>query len=170
MVHDSSQEKMIQERIERARELIRTVRHVPVSTINEDGSPLSSPVFSTLDSTLNLYWASNADAQHSNNIRRDERVFLVLFDSMEKGGGLYIEARAHEISNVAELDMALMVVNKKRTALGRAEVGAGDFSSDAIQRLYCAVPQKLWVNVSRHDTEGRVVSDQRHEITLGDLI
>jgi len=160
----------VQERVKRAKELVRTVRHVPLATVNEDGSPLNSPVFATFDSTLNLYWASNADAQHSDNIRRDERVFLVLFDSMEKGGGLYIEARAHEISNAAELGIALTVVNKKRTTLGRAEVGAGDFSSDAIQRLYCAVPQKLWVNVSRHDTEGRVVSDQRHEIMLGDLI
>lgn len=158
----------LHERI-RVKELLQTVLHVPVATVNDDGSPLSSPVFAAFDEKLRMYWASNIDAQHSANIRRDARVFLVLFDSMEHGGGLYIEAQAHEIADENELKKAVGVVNKRRTSLGRAKASAADFSNDSVQKIYCAEPLKLWINVSRRNAEGRVLSDERVEIAKADL-
>jgi predicted pyridoxine 5'-phosphate oxidase superfamily flavin-nucleotide-binding protein len=39
------QEQTIRQRIERARELLHTVRHVALATVNEDGSLHNAPVF-----------------------------------------------------------------------------------------------------------------------------
>lgn len=159
------QEKLLQERIERAKELLGTVLHVPLATVNEDGSPHNSPVFVTFDKAVRTYWASNVDSLHSQNIRQDGRIFLVLFDSMGRGGGLYIEASAHEVTDEEELAAAVSIVNKRRRELLRAEVAADDFLGRSTQRLYCAWPVKLWVNVSRHDRDGRVLSDKRIQVS-----
>lgn len=88
------EEKTIAERLVRARQLLAEIHHVAIATVNEDGSPHDSPVFMAFDDELRAFWASNQDSQHSRNIARDGRVFLVIFDSRQGHGGLYISAHA----------------------------------------------------------------------------
>ena len=70
-----------------------------ISTINEDGSPWASPVHFAFDES-NIYWLSAENAQHSQNIARDNRVFITVFDSRQvfasndERGALYIESQA----------------------------------------------------------------------------
>lgn len=157
-------DEALRQKIERARELLRTVRHAAVATTNADGSPHNSPVFMAFDDELNSYWVSNKEAMHSQNIARTGQVFIVLFDSVGKGGGLYMAAQASEVEG-DELAHGLTIFNANMAALGRPSARPETFSGDSSQRLYVARPEHLWVNMSKKDAAGRVIGDGRIEIT-----
>ncbi len=62
-----------------------------VATINEDGSPWSSPIHIFSDDRA-VYWFSQESAQHSLNVEKDPRVSLTLFspDTSRGPKGVYI--------------------------------------------------------------------------------
>jgi len=155
--------------LQRAKELLRTVRHVPIATVNIDGSPHNSPVFAAFDTRAAMIWASHPDTQHSRNIQRQQQVYLVLFDSMEKGGGLFMQCRAGEVPET-ELDTALQQFNVARRRHLHEEVPRQYFTGSAPQRLYRAEPLKLWVNQSDKDEAGYIIRDKKYEISLEDLL
>ncbi|HSX28561.1 MAG TPA: pyridoxamine 5'-phosphate oxidase family protein [Candidatus Saccharimonadales bacterium] len=152
-------------RIERAKELLRTVRHAALATVNEDGSPHNSPVFAGFDEQLRMYWASNPESQHSKNIARTGQGFIVLFDSLQKGGGLYLKVAAHVVSDKA-LAEGVAAFNKARERILRESVVVEDFTHNATQRLYCAEPLTAWVNLAERDPDGKIVRDNRYEIPI----
>ncbi|HSX08032.1 MAG TPA: pyridoxamine 5'-phosphate oxidase family protein [Candidatus Saccharimonadales bacterium] len=162
--------EIVQARIERAKELLQTVRHVALATVNLDDSPHNSPVFMAFGKGLRGYWASHPDSQHSQNIARSGQVFLVLFDSMGKGGGLYVRARAQQVAE-DELEPALAAFNraKARVQPNLKDLAIKNFTQGSPQRLYMAVPEQIWVNVSEHDAAGHIIRDVRHEISADKL-
>nr|AIA10465.1 pyridoxamine 5'-phosphate oxidase [uncultured bacterium] len=155
-------------RIARARALLGTVRHGAIATVNEDGSPHNSPVFMAFDERLNTYWASHPDARHSRNIARTGQVFIVIFDGVDAGGGLYMRATARELG-AEELEPGLTVFNTKRRELLREEVPAAYFTGSQSQRLYIAVPDRFWVNMAQKDAAGHIIYDKRYQILSEDL-
>ena len=161
-------DEALRQRIGRARELLQTVRHAALATTNADGSPHNSPIFMTFDPELNGYWSSTREAQHSRNIARTGKIFIVLFDSIAQGGGLYIAAGARELAG-DELARALGIFNAAITKANRPALQPVHFSGDSPQRLFAAVPEHLWVNMSKKDETGRVLGDWRTEIALKDL-
>jgi hypothetical protein len=44
------------------------------------------------------------------------------------------------------------------------------YTGNSPQRLYQAVPERLWVNFSERDQDGLVLRDRRHEVSLGQLL
>lgn len=163
------QEGLYKQRLARAKELLTIVRHAALATVNEDGSPHNTPVFATFDEYLNFYWASDKNAQHSKNVARDGRVFVVLFDSLQKGGGLYVQAKAHELKG-EDVKVGLEAVNATRARWGRPPVSALLYRGDSPQRLYCADIQKAWVNITEYDEAGQVRKEIRREVTVQDLL
>jgi hypothetical protein len=157
------------QRVQRAKELLKTVRHAALATVNTDGSPHNSPVFSTWDGGLNFYWASGQDTQHSQNIARDPRVFAVIFDSLGQGGGLYLQGTAQPLEG-EELTAALKVVNSTRATWQRPPVQAGHYSGTSPQRLYKATRTHTWVNMTERNEQGLVVREYRKPITPQDLL
>jgi hypothetical protein len=87
---------------------------------------------------------------------------------MDQGGGLFIEAQARQLEGV-EVEAAWKIFNARRQALLRESVPIEYFTGDNPQRLYCAEPLKLWVNLARRDQKGHILEDIRHEITSADL-
>jgi len=158
---------LLMARIDRVKELLSMVRHVAIATVNEDGSPHNSPVFAAVDDQLRVYWASRTDPQHSRNIARTGQAFIVLFDSIGEGGGLYIKAAVRALEP-SELSEGLITFNATRKRCEKAEVSAEMLNSTS-QRLYCAEPEQIWVNLSEHDESGCVIRDYRHEISSADL-
>lgn len=156
-------------RLAKIKETLQRVRHIALATVNEDGSPHNSVVFAAWDSSGHLIWSSHTDTQHSRNIARDGQVFIVLFDSVEKGGGLYITAHAQQVAD-KELPDVLAAFNRKRKAILRQESPSTLFTGDGPQRLYVAVPQKIWINSSERDKEGNSMYDRRVEITLQEAL
>ncbi len=156
-------------RIERAKELLRDIRHAALATVNKDGSPLNSPLFVAFDDQLNFCWASHPGTHHSQNVTRDGRVFLVLFDSVGKGGGLYVAAQASEVAE-SGLEKAAQVFNARRAQLGREALPPSHFIGDNSQRLYCGRPTEMWVNITETDTQGRIIKEHRHQVTAADIL
>lgn len=66
-----------------------------LATINEDGSPLATPLHMVLGEDA-VYWFSKETTVHSQNITRDPRASLTLFSTDTSRGtqGVYISGEA----------------------------------------------------------------------------
>lgn len=147
----------------RAIEILRKIRYATIATANKDGKPWNSPVAHEYDNQLNVYWFSDKQNQHSQNIRENEDVFIVIYDSTVpwgEGEGVYIEARAVELTDPEE------ILNVRKIEKGENYEGASsDFLGDAIRRVYKAMPQRVWMNDDISEN-GVFISDCRVEISL----
>lgn len=76
-----------------------------VATLNQDGSPWSSPVHMYSDDEY-VYWLSKPNKQHSQNIDRDPRVHLSLFSPDVSRGlqGVYVAGQAEHYAVAGEAD------------------------------------------------------------------
>lgn len=127
----------------RAAEILGTIRYATIATATRAGKPWNSPVSSVHDDDLNIYWFSDKSNQHSQNIRENEDVFIIFYDSTVPEGagmGVYIEAKAYEIEEVNEIQKA------RKLKKGVEESDPHTFLGDAIGRVYKAVPQRIWMN------------------------
>jgi hypothetical protein len=161
----------IKERIERARELLNTVRHAAMATVNEDGSPHNTPYFFMYDEKFeNLYWSSHPDSQHSKNVVRTKQIFVAVYDAVGKGGGLYIDAnKAHQVT-AKELPEALRVHNFFRSTEGKEPLELSYYKGKNPQRMYKASVKGLWVNLAERNNNGQIIRDIRTAITHKDLL
>jgi len=147
-----------------ARRTLETVLNAAVATRKPDGQPWNSPVFFACAGSLTVYWCSQRNAAHSENIRADARVFIVIFNSTEAdrtGSAVYIEAKANEVVDTAEIAAALDALAKRR---GESPKPVDDFVGADSQRVYAAVATRVWTNVV-HQRDGHVM-DERVEIVL----
>ncbi|MDF2460776.1 MAG: hypothetical protein K0S68_179 [Candidatus Saccharibacteria bacterium] len=157
------------ERTERARELLRTVRHAAMATVNADGSPHNSPYFFMAGPGLeHLYWGSHPESLHSQNILRTGQLFVVLYDAIERGG-LFIEAGDGHILEGEELDDGLAVHNALRAREGQEPIGR-EYYVEGPQRMWGARTKRFWVNASERDDDGGLVRDYRLEVRREDLV
>lgn len=71
-----------------------------IATIDDDGAPRSTPIHMVRDGEY-VYWLSNPDKIHSQNIARDDRTFLTLFSPNVQQGlqGVYITGRTERLDN-----------------------------------------------------------------------
>ena len=152
----------LEEQVERAKELLADIHHIAISTVNPDGTPHCSPVFMVFDDQLNTYWISQTDSQHSQNIQAGGDVFLVVFDSRQGKGGLYIRGKAYVLESAQQAELAHAKLKQQSDRVG----GLDDYLGESLQRIYCATPDTLWVNQSEQNAAGVIVSDSRFEIPL----
>src|SRR5688572_14837124 len=90
--------------IRAALEILRRAHFGVVASITDDGSPWNSPLVVERDKNLNLYWYSDKDSRHAQNVRGDGRVMVVFYDPTVSEAnaamsGLYIEAIARECTD-----------------------------------------------------------------------
>jgi general stress protein 26 len=156
-------------RIARAQTVLRDIHHIPLATVNQDGSPHSSPVFLVFDKDLRGFWASSQGSLHSQNIARDPRVFLSIFDSREGHSGLFLSGRATILTDHAAAQEGLERLQELKGAVYGSMGDLSDYLIPSAQRIYAFVPERAWVNHSEK-RQGVVVSDQRYEIALSELL
>jgi nitroimidazol reductase NimA-like FMN-containing flavoprotein (pyridoxamine 5'-phosphate oxidase superfamily) len=148
----------------RAKEIIKRIQYVTIASVTEDGMPWNSPVFAAYDENYNFYWGTHKDSQKAKNVRSTPNVFLVIYDSTIGAGmgeGVYIKAKAHEISDPEEVKNAFKLLKD------RHEVTFWDFAAvenNGPIRLYKAIPQQVWMN-DNGQKNGHYV-DIRTEINL----
>lgn len=84
-----------------------------IATINEDGTPWSTPVHVFSDEEA-VYWFSNEDKQHSLNVARDSHVSLTLFSPDESRGpkGIYINGTVTKLDEEATTHSKQLMVAK----------------------------------------------------------
>jgi len=157
-------------KLKRAKELIYTSRHISLATTNADGSPHSSPVRFFHDEKLeNIYWGSNTEALHSQNILRTGQVFAVLFDRIEYGG-VYIKCEGGHVLLGKELEVGLEIVNSSRVKEGQQEINSDYYSAESVQKIWTAKITNLWINMPVRDENGLILRDERVELDRNILL
>ncbi len=151
-------------KINRAKELIYTSRHISLATTNVDGSPHNSPVRFFYDEKLeNIYWGSNVEALHSQNIVRTGQLFGVLFDRIEVGG-VYIKCEGGHILDGKELEVGLEITNSSRAKEGQQKINLEYHSAGSVQKMWSAKIINLWINMPVRDENGFILKDERVEL------
>ena len=160
----------LEKKIQRARELLYTSRHISIATVNADGSPHNSPVRFLYDPKLKyIYWGSHPESLHSINITRTGKIFAALYDRIERGG-LYIKAEnAHAVSG-QELDQALVIHNEFRIKEGSETLKISYYTGDSPQRMWRAEITNFWINYADRGPDGHLIKDGRQEITAKDIL
>lgn len=119
-----------------AREILDSVAYVVLGTTDPDGSPRLSPVYFTPHDYADLYWVSYPEAQHSQNIERDERVRAVVFDSTVRVGhaeAVYLTGRARR---VPDDEVAALAGVAFRTLGGARAMTPDELTGDGGLRLW----------------------------------
>ena len=152
---------------EKARGIIQKILYITIATASKDGQPWNSPVYSAFDENYNFYWASWRENRHSKNIKENNNIFLVIYDSTVPEGtgeGVYIQAKAYQLEDPKEIENALKYldgrVNKKKDPTTRV----AEFQGDKPRRIYKAIPEKIWMN-DVGNVNGNYI-DKRIEIKL----
>jgi hypothetical protein len=157
-------------KLNRAKELIYTSRHISLATTNADGSPHNSPVRYFYDDKLeNIYWGSNTEALHSQNILRTGQIFAVLFDRIEFGG-VYIKCEGGHILEGKELDVGLEITNSYRVKEGQQKITLDYYSAGSVQKMWSAKITNLWINMPVRDGNGLILRDERVELERNILL
>ncbi len=158
------------QRINRAKELLRTARYATMATVNEDDSPHNTPFFLMYDDKLKcIYWGSHPESLHSKNVLRTGQIFVVIYDAFERGG-LYIQAeKGHPLQGI-ELDEGLRTHNKFRAREGKAALEKSYYSRNNPQRMWSAEITNFWVNSAERDLNGHMIKDYREDIKAEDLL
>jgi general stress protein 26 len=150
---------------ERAAEVLRTIRYATVATADSRAQPWNSPVYSAHDDDLNIYWVSDRQNKHSQNVRDNPRVFIVIYNSTVppgQGEGVYFTATASELTDPDEIEAARTIVDD-----GDSD-STEEYSGDGVCRIYRAAPERAWINAVE-ERDGVIIRDYRLEIPLGDL-
>jgi nitroimidazol reductase NimA-like FMN-containing flavoprotein (pyridoxamine 5'-phosphate oxidase superfamily) len=152
------------DRTARAREIIESVRYITLATASPDAEPWSTPVTAAHDKDYNFYWTSMAGTQHSQNIRENPRIYFTIFDStapIGAGGGVYVKARATELSDPEEIRSAAEILYIRKNKPTREPQ---EFLGDSPKRMYKAIPEQVWVNLDEEVRNDPI--NVRKEITL----
>lgn len=123
------------------------------------------PVYSAYDGNYNFYWASYVENQHSKNIRENENVFIVIYDSTVPEGtgfGVYMKGKAYQlgIKNIGEIIKALKLLYGRKSKKPRKPE---EFLRLLPRRIFKFVPERVWVN-SEGEIKGNYI-DTRIDIT-----
>lgn len=144
---------------DKAKTILMSVKYATLATVTADGAPWNSPVFCAYDESLNVYWSSTPDAVHSVNIMRNEKVFIVVYNSAsDEGEGVYLECSAEVLKGKAEIRRALELLGERR---GESFRHIEKFMAPGPQRIFKATPQKIWMNDADKDTDGDFIRDYR---------
>ena len=157
-------------KMNRAKELIYTSRHISLATTNADGSPHNSPVRYFFDDKLeNIFWGSNAEALHSQNILRTGQIFAVLFDRIEFGG-VYIKCEEGHMLEGKELEVGLEITNSFRAKAGEQKINLDYYTAGSVQKMWSAKITHLWINMPVRDENGLILRDERVELERNILL
>jgi general stress protein 26 len=150
--------------LERAAEVLRAIRYATIATADLQAHPWNSPVYSAHDEELNIYWVSDKQNKHSQNVRQNPQVFIVFYDSTVppgQGEGVYLSATVSELSDPADIQAAREIVDD---GVSTAE----EYSGNGVCRIYRATPEHAWINTVE-ERDGVIIRDYRIEIPLSDL-
>jgi uncharacterized protein YhbP (UPF0306 family) len=154
--------------IEKAKEIIKNNIYMTIATASTDGKPWISPVFFAYDQQYNLFWVSNKDAQHSQLIRQNPQVAIVIFDSKApegEGDGVYIEADVSELADLEEVRSAMALYGLRVTKDEFKIKRTTEVTAQGLSRIYKAVPKAISKLAEGEYNNGQYV-DRRVIISL----
>src|SRR5690348_17141403 len=140
-----------------AQAILAQVPYITLATATPDGIPWNAPVYAAYDETYTFFWVSARYARHSQNIRANPRIAIVVYDSTALPGigkGVYMEARAYELTDSRECSHALACLQSR----GWEHPPSVDMVVGAtLRRVYKGVPEKIWISAEdEHGLDGRL--------------
>ena len=152
------------DQVTKAKDIISKIIYITIASVSKNGQPWNSPVYSAYDREYNFYWSSSRDSQHSKNIYDNPNIFLVIYDSTiaeGQGIGVYVKAKAFELTYESELQKALELLYGRKN---KPPKPAADFLYDSPRRVFKAEPEQFWINTD-DKVDGHHI-DKRVEIKL----
>lgn len=149
---------------EKAKKIISDIIYINIATVDHNGNPWNTPVYVAYDENYNFYWASWKENEHSKNIQSNPNVFITIYDSTVSEGtgeGVYIKAKAYELTNEQEVADALTLYYGRK---GKTPRDIDEFMHEYPRRVYKAVPERFWMN-AEGAADGNYV-DVRNEINI----
>jgi len=149
--------------------LLDSNKHMVISTADISGKPWVSPVFFVYDSEYNLYWISSKNTRHSQNIRENNRIAIVVFGTIpdsNKNDGVYFDAEAEELSDISKIEDAIKILNEKQQSDKYMITSIDEVSNHASWRIYKAVLKEVSKRVDIIDSESGQVINTREKIDL----
>lgn len=147
----------------RAAEIVKKITYATIATASKDGQPWNSPVYCNHDEDMNVYWVSDKEGQHSKNVKENNRVFIVIYDSTVpegEGEGVYIQANASQVTDPDEI-LAVRRIKKG----SHFEQSPDTFLGKSVRYMYKAVPERVWMNDAAIE-DGVFIRDFRVEVPL----
>ena len=138
----------IAERKAIARAIVDGNCYMTLGTADADGLPWASPVWYAPASYRELFWVSKPGARHSQNIVVRPEVGVVIFDStvlIGTGQGVYMAARAEEVTAADEIERGMSVFSQRSLEQGGRAWTPNDVGPTARLRLYRATPSEQFV-------------------------
>src|SRR2546430_11920523 len=129
---------------ESAKAILSQVLYITLATVGPDGLPWNTPVYAAFDEEYQFFWVSASQVRHSQNIKATHRVAIVVYDSPARAGtgkGVYIEARADEVTEEQEIIHALQALERRGWKKPLQEVMGA-----SIHRVYKAVPEHISIS------------------------
>jgi len=122
-----------------AQAILSQLTYITLSTATTDGVPWNAPVYAAFDEAYTFFWVSAKYARHSQNIRANQRIaIVVLTDSLECSHALAC-LRRRGWEHPPSVDMV---------------VGA------TLRGVYKAVPENIWISTEdSNGLDGRVQVD-----------
>ncbi len=155
---------MTKDLTKRAKEIIKQIDYITIASVTPEGMPWNSPVYSAFDDDYNFFWGTHIDSQKAQNIRNNENVFLVIYDSTVPPGtgeGVYVQAKAKQLRDPEEIQHAYETLKNRRPT---PFWDPAAFSESGPVRLFKAVPIKVWMN-DDSEKDGHYI-DVRTEVSL----
>lgn len=154
-----------EELVGRAKKVINDILYITIATSDKLGNPWNSPVYSAFDKKYTFYWISWTENQHSKNIRENENVFVVIYDSTvpeSTGFGVYLKGKAYQLGlkDSPEIVKALKWLYSRKNKKPRT---FKEFVGIFPRRVYKFVPEQAWVNADSNVNKNYI--DTRVEIT-----
>lgn len=151
----------------RAAEIIKEIKYITIASVSSHGQPWNTPVYSAFDNDLNFYWFSDKNSQHSQNVRGNDKVLLVIYNSTVPEGtgeGVYVKAQVSELNEPDEILAAKALLDER---VGKEkERNADNYMADAVLRGYKATALQVWMNDDDEDENGNYIRDVRVEVPL----
>ncbi len=154
--------------VSKAKKIITENIYMTIATASKAGKPWISPVFFVCDYKYNLYWVSNKDSLHSNLVRKNPQIAIVIFDSSipeGKGDGVYFEAKGKELTDEKEINKAIALWNQRAKGEDFKIKGIEEVTKKSVWRVYKATPIKISKLTEGKSINGQYV-DHREEINL----
>lgn len=156
------------ERVKKAKQILSENIYCTVATSSPSGNPWISPVFFGYDDDFNIYWISDKNSKHSQLIRENPQVAIVVFNSQApegKGDGVYIEAEVHELSSKDDIENGVKIRDNRAKIKKFRVKKIQEVMGDGVWRVYKAIPKKISKLTKGEFVNGQYV-DKRIEILL----